>query len=131
MVLLLSMLAKPLEIRRIEASGLHITWSDGLSVNIPRDLLRKNCPCAECKMARGDDSHSTPLTPKKSLLKIVEHTKDESLTLEAIWGVGQYALGMKWQDGHDSGIYTFPLLRELSETQEAALRETKTAALQD
>ena len=62
-------------------------------------------------MERGDDSHANPLTAKKkSIFKIIEHTSEESLTLTQIWGVGNYALGLKWADGHDSGIYTYEFL---------------------
>ncbi len=104
MVLCLVMSIKPLEIRRLGSTGIHITWADGLSSEISSDALRRDCPCAECRMQ----------TPKKSLLKIIEHSKEDSTTLENVWAVGQYAVGLKWRDGHDSGIYTFPLLRELS-----------------
>jgi DUF971 family protein len=46
---------------------------------------------------------------------VVEATLDQELTLQEIWGVGQYAIGLRWGDGHDSGIYTFEYLRELSD----------------
>jgi len=52
---------------------------------------------------------------KSSLLRVVEHEKQEELQLERIWGVGNYAIGMVWGDGHDSGIYTYFYLRELGE----------------
>ncbi len=47
---------------------------------------------------------------------VVEATLDQELTLQEIWGVGQYAIGLRWGDGHDSGIYTFEYLRELAGT---------------
>jgi DUF971 family protein len=103
----------PSAIKRDPKKGLFITWNSGESSLISRDTLRRECPCAECKMKRGEDSHSTPLTPKKSLLKIVEHSTEESLTIEQIWMVGNYALGVKWADNHDSGIYTFDYLASL------------------
>lgn len=104
----------PTEIRRTGTDAISITWSDNVRSSISSQKLRANCPCAECKMKRGEDTHSTPLTPKKNLLSIVDHTKEESLSLESIWGVGQYAIGIKWGDGHDSGIFTFLYLRELA-----------------
>jgi DUF971 family protein len=45
---------------------------------------------------------------------VIESTIAEETDLREIWGVGQYALGMRWGDGHDSGIYTFTYLRELA-----------------
>ena len=56
------------------------------------------------------------------MLAVIEHTLDEELKLVRIWGIGNYALGMEWGDGHDSGIYTYRLLFELGEesTKEGA-----------
>lgn len=103
----------PTEIRRDGTAGLTITWLDGAQTRIPSDVLRRECPCASCKEKRGDTSHAKPLTTKKRSLAIVESSLDQELTLQEIWGVGQYALGMRWGDGHDSGIYPFSLLREI------------------
>lgn len=104
----------PSECKRNGKDGLTIVWSDGQRDEFSSETLRKNCPCAECREKRGDGSHATPLTPKKSLLNVVESTKEEELALERIWLIGNYALGIAWGDGHDSGIYTFKLLAELS-----------------
>jgi ATP-binding protein involved in chromosome partitioning len=103
----------PSAIKRDPQQGLFITWNSGEVSLMTREVLRKECPCAECKMKRGEDTHSSPLTPKKSLLKVVEHTSEQALTLERIWMVGNYALGIAWGDGHDSGIYTFDYLAQL------------------
>ena len=104
----------PLEIRRSGNSALHISWSDGVTAQISARTLRVNCPCAECRAKRGDDSHATPLTPKKRSLAVIDATLDEQTDLQEIWGIGQYALGMRWGDGHQTGIFTFSLLRDLS-----------------
>jgi DUF971 family protein len=107
----------PTEIKRDGSSGLYISWSDGRRDALPGEYLRRNCPCAGCKELRGDTSHAKPLTgkkPKKSLM-VVENTIDVETALQQIWGVGQYALGMSWGDGHDTGIYTFEYLRELAD----------------
>ena len=103
------------EVKRLD-SGLSLTWSDGTQDAISSEKLRRSCPCASCMEARGDTSHSEPLTPKKRSLMIVEHSKDEQLKLDAVWAVGNYALGLKWADGHSTGIYSFSLLEELAKT---------------
>jgi DUF971 family protein len=105
----------PLEIRRLESKGLRVTWQDGSVNELTSEELRKGCPCAECRELRGDQSHSKPLTGKKRSLVIVQNTIDQELALEEIWGVGQYAIGIRWGDGHNSGIYTFEYLRELGQ----------------
>jgi ATP-binding protein involved in chromosome partitioning len=106
-------MTKPTEIKRIGTDGIQITWADGVVHSIPSRVLRENCPSAVSKAKRGDTSHDKPLTPKRSLLAIVETTTEEELSLEKIWGVGNYALGMAWADGHHTGIYTYEFLREL------------------
>lgn len=103
----------PTEIKRDAKAGLTIAWKDGTVSQISTSLLRRECPCASCKEGRGDTSHSTPLTPKKRGLTVIQHTIDEELDLQEIWAVGQYAIGMRWGDGHDTGIYPYSLLFEL------------------
>lgn len=104
---------KPIEIRR-EEDSLKIKWDNGQVAIIPSKTLRELCPCAVCKEQRGDTSHSKPLTGKPSSLRIVEHSKDESLSLQSVSAVGTYAIALTWGDGHNTGIYTFPYLLELS-----------------
>ncbi|MCB0354595.1 MAG: DUF971 domain-containing protein [Bdellovibrionales bacterium] len=111
---------KPTEIRRNGVHELSITWTDGRHDAIASTVLRSHCPCAKCREERGEGaSHSSPLTAsptkKKSLLRVVENTREESLTLESIWGVGNYGLGISWGDGHNDGIYTFDYLRTLAQ----------------
>ena len=103
----------PTEIRRNGTAGISITWLDGSTCTLSSGTLRRNCPCAECKEKRGDTSHAKPLTGKKRSLAIVENTVEQETSLQEIWGIGQYALGIRWGDGHDSGIYPFSLLKEL------------------
>lgn len=104
----------PLEIRRLGAAGIAITWPDGQVQEICSERLRRACPCATCKALAGDASHDKPITASKSSLRVVEHTSSEALKLERIWPVGSYALGVEWGDKHATGIYTFEFLRSLS-----------------
>ena len=103
----------PAEIKRNGEAGLTISWRDGSTSILSSDLLRRACPCAECKEKRGDTTHAKPLTGKKRALSIIESSVEQELKLLEVWGVGQYAIGIRWGDGHSSGIYPFPLLHEL------------------
>jgi DUF971 family protein len=105
---------RPREIKRLGTNGLQITWQDGTTQELLSEVLRKGCPCAGCREARGDDSHAKPLTGKKRSLSIIQSSAEQELSLQEIWGVGQYAIGLRWADGHSSGIYTFAYLRTLS-----------------
>jgi DUF971 family protein len=79
-------------------------------------ISEKTAPVLNARK-RGDTTHSKPLTGKKSLLKIVESSKDEEIRLESIWSVGNYALGVKWGDGHSTGIYTYDNLFTIASTE--------------
>ena len=103
----------PLEIRRIGSEGLSIAWSDGSETRFDSRALRTHCPCAECRAKRGDDSHIAPLTAKKRSLVVLDASAEEELELKSVWGVGNYAIGIEWGDGHTTGIYTFSFLQEL------------------
>ena len=107
----------PTKIKRLGFDGLEITWQSGEVHQISSKALRQNCPAADSKLERGDLSHDTPLTPKKTSLKVIKHDQEEQLKLKEIWGVGNYAIGIRWADGHDSGIYPYPLLYEIAQKE--------------
>lgn len=83
-----------------DATGLTIGWSDGSRHLDPREL-RLACRCAAC---RDELTGKALLDPAKVPLDVVP---------VRIWSVGNYALGIAFSDGHDSGIYTFEALRAL------------------
>jgi DUF971 family protein len=101
-----------------KGTGIRLTFVDAgnseSTFEIPSQILRKECPCASCQQKRGDTSHDRPLTGGSRLLRVISATSEEECNLEKIWLLGNYAIGMKWADGHDSGIYTFAFLHELS-----------------
>ncbi len=103
----------PIEIRRLGEHGLQIHWSNSEVQQVSSETLRKNCPSATSKAERGDTSHDKPLSSKKSVLRVVEHTKDEQIRLMQVWAIGNYAIGLEWADGHNTGIYPYELLYSL------------------
>lgn len=116
--------AYPLEIKRNSGNGrglgLSIAWSDGTSSSLSNDCLRNNCPCATCledKSSKLNDVASESSKKSKpagaSRLKVVKASFEEELDLKEIFPVGQYAIGLLWGDGHNSGIYTYEYLRSL------------------
>lgn len=105
----------PKEIKRLGSDGLEIVWSDGHKQKLSSEVLRMNCPSATSRAERGDMSHEKPISiGGKSSLKIVEHSQEEQLALESVSAVGNYAVRLHWADGHNSGIYSYDLLRSLS-----------------
>ncbi len=107
----------PKQVKRHESS-LDIVWSDGSKTEIPSIKLRSHCPCASCREKRGEGEHSRPIRKqvKSSLLRVIEHTAEESHLIKSIDAVGNYAISITWGDGHSTGIYPFELLKTLGGT---------------
>jgi DUF971 family protein len=83
--------------------ALEIEWSDGHRSTYDWELLRWNCPCATCNGEFGSPG----------VLQFTAALKSEQTTMTDLNEVGRYALQPIWQDGHDTGIYSFDLLRRL------------------
>ncbi len=99
---------KPADITLHQSSGtLIITWADGQICHYPVGPLRMACPCAEC---RGGHEHMGRHNDPENLLDLVP---DRAYTVERVELVGHYALQFVWNDGHDSGIYTWDYLYRL------------------
>lgn len=93
--------------------SLTITWSDGAEYTIRWQTLRDACPCATCR-----DERSQPPAPQNELLPVLSPAEAAPLRVAAMQPVGNYAYGIHFSDGHNSGIYTFELLRALGEAAE-------------
>jgi len=93
----------PVEVRHEKgARRVVITWDDDHVSAFPLDYLRSWCPCASCQ---GHDP----------VAKYLGLSGQEMTHLEP---VGNYALAPTWQDGHDTGLYSFRLLRQLCPCEE-------------
>ena len=80
----------------VKEAVLEVTWEDGAVSRLAAGLLRGWCPCATCQ------GH----TPG-----IRFHEPPAGVTIAELHEVGAYALGIRFSDGHDNGIYTWPHLR--------------------
>lgn len=85
--------------------ALVVEWTDGAVHHIPFAALRRSCPCAVCRGEMGRPGRFD-LDPD------LRPGEDE---LADIRLVGNYALGVTWADGHDTGIHPFEQLRRLGE----------------
>ncbi len=93
---------------RAEVIGheLAIAWSDGKESFLDLEVLRRACPCASCGGEPDVMGHVE--RPRVSY-------GAQSFELRSFRLVGGYALQPTWNDGHDSGLYTFKQLRALGE----------------
>lgn len=96
-------MVEPLQILEESDSEISIKWSDDTETNYTAAQLRRACPCAGCK---------DEWTGEK-ILKDSDVADDISFKHISI--VGRYALNFHFSDGHDTGIFSFSFLRELSE----------------
>jgi len=86
----------------IIGTDLCIKWEDGEESFIPLHLLRDSCPCASCQ---GEpDVLGRVVRPRKY---------DGSVTLKSYRWVGGYGFQPVWEDGHESGIFPYKLLKKL------------------
>ena len=94
----------PRAIERLPAErALLVAWHDGLEARLPLLALRAACMCARCV----DEITGERIVDIDGI--------DPDIAIEAMQLVGNYALKIRWSDGHDTGLYTWAHLRKLSE----------------
>lgn len=93
----------PKSIKQVDEFTLGITWTDGHESVYAVKNLRENCPCANCI---DEWSGKKLIAPGSITIDI------RPRNLKA---VGLYAIQFDWNDGHDTGLYTHELLRQLCE----------------
>ena len=97
----------PTRLQLVE-NQLEIEWSDGQKRRYKFRELRDRCPCATCREKR---TQAAPAT----LLPILTDAQAQPLRILGMKPVGNYAYSIDFSDGHDTGIYSLDLLRELGE----------------
>ncbi|HUI60661.1 MAG TPA: DUF971 domain-containing protein [Steroidobacteraceae bacterium] len=99
-------MADPLatEIRlRNRSRLLEVSFSDGSRFELPFEFLRVHSPSAEVK------GHG----PGQEVLVLGK----ENVGIRAVEPVGQYAVKLVFDDGHDTGLFTWKYLHELGREQ--------------
>jgi DUF971 family protein len=108
---LLTCRVRPTDLQQI-GNELAIKWDDGQESFIALEKLRRACPCAGCK-GETDVMGNLYISPPKPL-------RPESFLLNGVAHVGGYAIQPQWADGHSTGLYSFPMLRELANDSPSA-----------
>jgi DUF971 family protein len=86
-----------------------IRWSGGHESAHTSFNLRMRCPCATCRDLHNPDPKA--IRGPKGVSPSVEVTSFD-------W-VGNYAVNFTFNDGHNTGIYTYKFLQELDEAGNA------------
>jgi DUF971 family protein len=87
---------------------LTIDWDDGARFTYPAELLRVESPSAE---VQGHNPEQKQIVAGRMYVGIM-----------GIEPVGNYAIRIKFDDMHETGIYSWPYLRTLGEKQDEIWR---------
>jgi DUF971 family protein len=100
-----------------KSRGIEIDWKDGHHSSYGIDYLRDWCPCATCAGTHGTEprpkttaGNSGAAAAKPASPFQMYKPRERMLNIEP---VGNYALRIKWADGHDAGIYSYSHLRQI------------------
>jgi len=93
----------PIGFRQHDARTLSVLWEDGQGADFDVRDLRLACRCALCV----EEMSGRPLLDPASIRPDVAP--------RTVTSVGNYAITIKWNDGHSTGIYAFEYLRALGE----------------
>ncbi len=88
-----------------ERDSLKVTFKDGYSYDLPAEMLRVMSPSAE---VQGHSEEQRVTVPGKRSVKI-----------KGMQPVGKYATKISFDDGHDTGLYSWSYLLELGRNKDA------------
>lgn len=104
----------PVSLDKTESRSLRIVWNDGVEQVLPYQRLRQGCQCANCMEKRKaqlqDEQHKDP-----TALPVLSAAETVPLDIVRMRPVGNYAYNIEFSDGHTTGLFTYELLRSLSE----------------
>lgn len=96
--------AAPTDIRSDRAERrLEIAFDDGSAISLPAELLRVESPSAA---VQGHHPAQKRIVAGK-----------RQVAISAIESVGNYAIRIRFSDGHDTGIYTWAWLHRMGRDQ--------------
>ena len=84
---------------------LEVRFADGLNARLSAEFLRVHSPSAEVKGHAAGEG--------------ILVTGKEAVNIAALEPVGRYAVRIVFDDGHNTGLFTWAYLRELGENKEA------------
>jgi DUF971 family protein len=97
----------PVAITDHAASGiLELRWPDGTASRLPHPLLRRRCRCGQCENDRRRHGR--------------ESEAPASIRITDIRPIGDNALNLAFNDGHERGIYPWAYLLDLAREHSAS-----------
>lgn len=93
-------MSQPLDIKiRTESRIVEITFDDGSRFELPFEYLRVFSPSAEVKGHGGGEG--------------ILQTGKQNVGITGVEPIGNYAIRLVFDDGHNTGLYSWNLLYEL------------------
>jgi len=111
---------KNVNVQVTTGAGVDIEWTDGHKTHYAFQWLRDACPCATCEEERAKTGRK-PGEPVRTPATLLPMFKP-ALKPTEVAPVGKYAMHFKWNDGHESGIYSWDYLRTQCRCPECQLR---------
>ncbi|MDX1980920.1 MAG: DUF971 domain-containing protein [Bryobacteraceae bacterium] len=100
-----------------KSRGVKIDWKDGHHSEYSCAYLRDQCPCATCTGAHGTTPMKTNFSsPPNSPFQMYQ----PSPKMASVEPVGNYAIRIVWNDGHNTGIYSYEHFRRICPCGECA-----------
>ena len=90
-------------------SNIAIKWNNNTESFVSTKELRNMCPCANC----SGESDVFGNVYKNNIQESVSNNQ-QKYKISGYRNIGHYAIRIQWADGHNSGIYSFDLLINLS-----------------
>jgi DUF971 family protein len=100
----------PSELNLAPSGLLRIVWSDGVEQLIPPISLRRACPCARCR------AQSLQPPAPANTLPVLAPAEARPMSIQKMVPIGNYAYGVEFSDGHNTGIYSYEYLRKIGDT---------------
>ena len=107
-------------VQKTTGTGMEIDWKDGHRSHWTFAWLRDACPCATCHEERGATGRR-PGEPKPQPAGLLQMYKAPARP-ESASPVGRYAISFRWNDGHQSGIYSWDYLRRSCQCEDCRAR---------
>lgn len=87
-----------------EQGHLEASFDDGVVCRVPLESMRRWCPCAACRGRRDQGLEAWEPRPGAAPLAVTD------AELSGAWG-----LSIRWNDGHDTGIFPWTSIRRWAE----------------
>jgi DUF971 family protein len=94
---------------RVKSRLLEVSFADGTRYELPFEYLRVHSPSAEVQ------GHG----PGQEVLVLGK----QEVRITGVEPIGNYAVRLLFDDGHDTGLYTFAYLQELGAQREVKWRD--------